>query len=75
MWLSQSAFDEWNIWRSDHSVAGDCGRMVKSIVLFCFSFYPLLLLGLHSYSAVRKQGQAIFGMNGALGSDRHGKMF
>lgn len=42
---------------------------------FPFSFYLLLLLGLHSYSAVHKQSQAIFGMNGALGSDRHGKMF
>lgn len=63
------------MWRSDHNVAGDFGRTVKSVLLFSFSFYPLLLLGLHSYSAVRKHGQAIFGMNGALGSDKHGKMF
>lgn len=58
------------MWSSDHSVAEDCGKRVKSVLLD-----PLLFLGLHSYSTVRKQGQAIFGMNGALASDRHGKMF
>lgn len=67
-------------------MSGTCGgvtTVLQEIVVerlsqyFCFPFLfnPFLLLGLHSYSTVRKQGQAIFGMNGALGSDRYGKMF